>query len=384
MYFTLEALDAGHGDSLLLHYGEEDDPQLIIIDGGPGHVWEATLEPRLEEILDLLSLSRPLDVNLAMVSHIDRDHITGVLKMMRQVEQDRNANREPLVNVRTLWHNSFDDIVGNAEISRVAGIAAFAGNAPIARPDGSPIDFDTQMIAGDVRMGRSLRDAATRLGLSVNSPFANGRVEGISTIALDQETSLTVLGPSAAQLQALQDEWDEKLPAILAASTASAQSMIAEFLDKSAANLSSLVVLAEQDGATMLLTGDARGDFIMESLENAGLLANGDVFSTDILKVPHHGSDRNVDPSFFESIQADYYVFSADGTVGDNPDVSTLEMLTEARGADEYMMVFTNRLDKIQRFIRRDRRNNDRNYRIDNRNSGDMSVWVDLADPVDF
>jgi beta-lactamase superfamily II metal-dependent hydrolase len=384
LYFTLEALDAGHGDSLLLHYGDEDDPQLVIIDGGPGHVWEATLEPRLQEILELLALDRPLDVNLAMVSHIDRDHITGILKMMRQVERDRNTNRDELVNVRTLWHNSFDDIVGNTEISSVGGIAAFSGNAPIAKPDGSVIDFDTQMIAGDVRMGRDLRDVATRLGLGVNSVFDSGRVEGITEIPLDADTSLTVLGPSTAQLQALQQEWDQKLPGILSASTASAQSMVAEFLDKSAANLSSLVVLVEQNGASMLLTGDARGDFIIESLENAGLLTDGDVFFTDILKIPHHGSDRNVEPIFFESIHADFYVFSGDGTVGDNPDISTLEMLTEARGDDEYTMLFTNRLDKIRRFVRRDRRNNDRNYRIDNRNSGDLSVWVDLADPVDF
>lgn len=384
MYFTLEALEAGHGDSLLLHYGDETDPQLVIIDGGPGHVWEDSLEPRLEEIIDLLGVDRPLNVNLAMVSHIDRDHITGVLKMMRELEQDRNAGRDELVAVRTLWHNSFDDIVGNSQISSAAGVAAFASNAPVLRLDGTSIDPHTQMIAGDVGMGRDLRDVATRLGLAVNRPFQNGRVEARRTIELDADTSLTVLGPSTAQLGALEVEWDAKLPGILAAPASVATAMIAEFLDKSAANLSSLVVLAEQEGATMLLTGDARGDFILDSLKDAGLLTDDTVFETDILKMPHHGSDRNVEPIFFESIHADFYVFSGDGTVGGNPDVTTLEMLTEARGAGEYTMVFTNRLNKIQNFVRRDRNNNNRNYHVDNRNQNDLSVWVDLADPVDF
>ena len=35
MIFTLEALEAKHGDSLLLHYGTKKSPQLIVIDGGP-------------------------------------------------------------------------------------------------------------------------------------------------------------------------------------------------------------------------------------------------------------------------------------------------------------------------------------------------------------
>ena len=36
--FTLEALEAKHGDSLLLHYGTLDAPRLIVIDGGPRRI----------------------------------------------------------------------------------------------------------------------------------------------------------------------------------------------------------------------------------------------------------------------------------------------------------------------------------------------------------
>ena len=32
MLFTLEAINAGHGDALLLHYGDPDDPSLLMID----------------------------------------------------------------------------------------------------------------------------------------------------------------------------------------------------------------------------------------------------------------------------------------------------------------------------------------------------------------
>ena len=35
MLFTLEAVQALHGDALLLHFGKTSAPELIVIDGGP-------------------------------------------------------------------------------------------------------------------------------------------------------------------------------------------------------------------------------------------------------------------------------------------------------------------------------------------------------------
>ena len=34
----------------------------------------------------------------------------------------------------------------------------------------------------------------------------------------------------------------------------------------------------------------------------------------DVLKMPHHGSDRNMDRAFLERITADHYVFSGNGS----------------------------------------------------------------------
>ena len=66
--------------------------------------------------------------------------------------------------------------------------------------------------------------------------------------------------------------------------------MLAAYVDKSVGNLSSLVVLAEADDKRMLLTGDARGDKILEGLELVGALKRVGTMHVDLLKVPHHGS----------------------------------------------------------------------------------------------
>ena len=91
----------------------------------------------------------------------------------------------------------------------------------------------------------------------------------------------------------------------------------------------------------MLLTGDARGDFVIKGLVAAGILDDEQgSLKVDILKLPHHGSDRNVEESFFEQLTADHYVISADG-LHHNPDVPTLRMLAKARGDEPYTLHLT-------------------------------------------
>ena len=45
-----------------------------------------------------------------MVSHVDDDHIQGILDLTRELTAD--PNKQPFVRVQSLWHNSFDDIIG--------------------------------------------------------------------------------------------------------------------------------------------------------------------------------------------------------------------------------------------------------------------------------
>jgi hypothetical protein len=111
--------------------------------------------------------------------------------------------------------------------------------------------------------------------------------------------------------------------------------------DNAVENLSSLVVVAESGGRRMLLTGDARGDYILEGLQDAGYMEGG-VCKIDVLKLPHHGSSRNCTQSLFDGVYADHYIISANGKY-ENPDTETLCRLAEARGDDpDYKVHWTN------------------------------------------
>jgi hypothetical protein len=104
--------------------------------------------------------------------------------------------------------------------------------------------------------------------------------------------------------------------------------------------------MAECDGKKMLLTGDARGDKILEGLESTGFVEEGGTLKINLLKVPHHGSSNNLDNDFFERIHADHYVFSGNGEHG-NPERESLEMLLKARADDDYTVHLTYPIEEI-------------------------------------
>jgi beta-lactamase superfamily II metal-dependent hydrolase len=106
-------------------------------------------------------------------------------------------------------------------------------------------------------------------------------------------------------------------------------------------NLASIVLVVTRGRRRMLLTGDARGDHILRGLQDAGVLT-GATAHFDVLKIPHHGSDRNVTVDFFRRLPADHYIVSGNGKHG-NPESETLRMLAEARGAAPYTVHFTYR-----------------------------------------
>jgi hypothetical protein len=303
--FTLEALQAFYGDSLLLHAGD----RLCLIDGGPFRTWQTSLRPRLEE---LRGGAAQLKIDLAMVSHIDGDHIQGLTDLAgAMVELDDDQQPQPY-RVGGLWHNAFDDILGNR-----------AAELPAEGP-----------VVASVGQGRELRDQAIRLGWPRNAAFAGGLVIAPKEVPFGDAT-LTVVAPDRDALDDLDARWEEWLEHRPDAVQAAA------YDDHSVFNLSSIVVLAEADGKRMLLCGDARGDKVLAGLEAAGKVAAGGTLALDVLKLPHHGSIRNVGDDFFARLPAAHYVISANGRDG-NPESATLEAIAASRTDRDFTIHFTN------------------------------------------
>jgi beta-lactamase superfamily II metal-dependent hydrolase len=377
MLFTLETLKAKEGDCLLLHWGTSANPKLAIIDGGPGNVYEKSLRPRLDKIAQNRGL-QTLVAELVMVSHADSDHVNGIKKLFDSLVSMIGTGA-PAMRAERLWHNIFDDIIGNrlnAHYDKfTASFEASANGTPkkgtvdaltkafeARRPDFDEEDahhaaLDIALLLAGHGEARQLRDAHKQLldatmTRELNNPFTNTLITAEMTPKpLDfKDLTIRIIGPLQAEIEALQIEFDEYLKKHdLATGTAA----LAAYADESAKNLSSIVCTVDMGkGAakrSILLTGDARGDKVIAGLRKAkrlGKAANATVHF-NILKVPHHGSDRNAEPAFFKSITADHYVMSGDGKHG-NPERDTIEWIINSRAKDDdYTLAFTYKISEI-------------------------------------
>ncbi|MBK7827140.1 hypothetical protein [Nannocystis sp.] len=327
MLFTLEALDASEGDCLLLLYGTARQPRLVVIDGGPRSTCDAALLPRLLALRSAFPADAPLPVELLVVTHVDSDHIAGVVALTGRLLELRAAGAEPPLVIKELWHNSFDGVLGEQQVRRAIDFVNRLSEAETSAD-----------VVASASEGRKLHDDAVALGMAINAEFADlvARADdGGVQVPCGDGLTLTVLGPARQQLDDFRREWDATL-----GKQASAHGQVAATPDTSRPNLASIVLLAECRGRSMLLAGDARGDHILAGLEAAGKLPPGGTMHIDVFKLPHHGSCRNNSEELLQRVTADTYVISANGKHA-NPDRETLERLAVARGVTQYTVVCT-------------------------------------------
>ncbi len=340
--FQLEAVQAQDGDCFLLHYDAAGKPGLILIDGGSTGVYVNFLKPRLQQ---LKGRTAALNLRMVIVSHIDADHITGVLDLFRQLGKLQDDNQPLPYKINTLWHNAFGKLVKShtAAAESAAVGTALAGEVP----DLPELDERVRAVVASVKQGDDLRKFASQI-TTINKEASGELIvapEGAPhQYKIADGLTFTILGPQEADLNALEEEWKKSRSKKTAG--ASEQSVAADYLNRTVPNLSSIVILAtKQEGNSekrMLLTGDAGGDLILDALRRQKLLDADGKIKVDLLKVQHHGSNHSVDDVFFRRVLADTYVISGNGKHG-IPHHDTLCWLSNARHDEAIDVYMTNR-----------------------------------------
>lgn len=316
----LRVVQSRFGDSLILENGSGKRKKFILVDGGPNRVYGPYLRGELAKIA---ASGGKLD--LVVLTHIDNDHVLGLLEFMDDLRQQKANGQAPFIQVDALWHNGFSKILP-AEVHRQAEAlereVALTPNPDPEHPDAEeagPFGYEE---------GHELQMLDAELGIPRNLGFPGGLVSTASAPKKLRAAGMWVriIGPKAENLERLRDKWvrwlvKENLP------FAPGEEPVKP--DESAANLSSIMFLAESRGRRILLTGDGLSTDIVEGLEQAGLLEPGGTMHVDIFKLPHHGSARNAVGGLFDRVLADTYVLCANGRYG-NPDWTTLEWLVDA------------------------------------------------------
>jgi beta-lactamase superfamily II metal-dependent hydrolase len=364
----IHAIDAAEGDCLLL----EDGGQFALVDGGVTATFARRLMPHLGAVLGAAGR-----LEAVIVSHVDSDHISGVLELFAEIERARADEETDPVVIADLWHNGFGatlDTADGALVSNLQAMMGLAGRARLAADNGS-------IALLGIAQGARLQRLAAKLGIPRNT-LSDG-VPIVTDDAEGPEWSLgaarfSVVGPTRANLDALRDEWiawiDRHMDAF-----AMGDSVAMANADKSIPNLSSIVILGETLDGEVLLTGDARGDHILQGLEATGHLQPGGTRPLRLLKVQHHGSDRNVTADFFSRLPAETYLISANGRHG-NPDQETLAMIVDTAAAEgrHPRIVVTNECPSLA-WLRSNRPLASHGYELVVRDPARHAVVVDLG-----
>ncbi|MFQ5858500.1 MAG: ComEC/Rec2 family competence protein [Anaerolineae bacterium] len=370
---NLHIFQAEHGDCLILEYGTPANPRYVLVDGGPGDVYEAHIRGELLKIRDGGG-----KLDLAILSHVDDDHINGLLDLMTELRAQRDSGAPETIAIGALWHNTFSQTLGDDVETRFRMLMQSAGAT-------REVMIFSDKADRSIRQGDELTQLATTLDIRINPEFVRRRLicvgEASGPIELGN-LRLRIVGPTAENLDQLREEWlewVEKSERDILVRDPILVERAARAADQSVPNLSSIMVLAEAEGKTILLTGDGRGDHLQEGLAQVNLLEPEGNLHVDVLKVPHHGSARNVTKKFFRTVTADTYVICANGK-HDNPDLDTLKWIVQAAREQERAIeiVVTNATDSTRQLVQA-YDPQEYGYRLTEMEPGEHAMILELA-----
>ena len=353
--FRIEMLPAAHGDCLWIEYGSGREIHRILIDGGPAHAYPALRE----RILHLPADERHFD--LLVITHIDADHIEGIIRLLLDAEAlDCRFDR--------IWFNGRDQL-----------------NA-VPDPAGEALGGVQGEVLGMLIADYEQRTATKVWNLGFDQALAaiDRSKPALPVVELPGACRLTLLSPDHTRLLDLKDNWAKELKAarvksgdtvqlreLLAGSRSlrplgdvlgSEDSLdldippgtaedfeLADVLgggtgepgadapfggDTSRANGSSIALLLEYPTAKpevrFVLAGDAWASVLEASLDR--LLAPGARLAVDGFKLAHHGSVANISETLLAKLRCPNYLISTNGAIFKHPHARCVELLLKAHG----------------------------------------------------
>lgn len=281
---TVEALPAGYGDCLLISCPVGRRTWRLLIDTGPDECL-LTLVDRLKAIP--LNAQGRRRIDLAVISHIDHDHIGGAARLF--------ADTSLKLEFGDIWFNA-PSRPARRGVREGVGLAAILGAAARGLP-------------WNLAFGG--RDAVTGSDLFAEVPRKRG------------EPRITLLSPTRQTLDDLYCVWAKELPKVKAPPEpepiATARSGLdVEALarrvtpeDRAPANGSSIAFLLEHRGASALLTADAFPSVLQRALAALASSRRQPLpWTLDLIKLSHHGSRANTTTQLLETVQAPHVLVS--------------------------------------------------------------------------
>ncbi|MBN8211092.1 MBL fold metallo-hydrolase [Bacillus sp. NTK071] len=359
---NIEMFPALGGDCLLVTLGNKKKTN-ILIDGGYKETFYNYLKPRLQH---MKKNGERLD--LVIVTHIDADHIEGIIELLRENGSSKKAN---IISIGEIWHNSYRHlqflkdndkkidfrekaILLDKIVQGYQNKQCNSENTDISAKDGSTLA--ALIYAGGYNWNTSFN------GSAIN-------VDSKELININSEFKLRLLAPNSNSLQRLSKFWlkelrkekydftltdnelfddafeffmlnqselqysDEDTDISNRKENIDIESLATkkESLDNSPVNGSSICFIVEYQQKKVLFLADSLPQVIYSEIQK--LVEKESYIPTfDLIKVSHHGSSRNTTQKLLELIDSKHFFFSTNGKKHKHPSPETIAKIVIRNG----------------------------------------------------
>lgn len=344
---------ARNGDSFLVDAGGS----FILIDAGFASTYQDFVKT------DLASLSSDGHrLALAVCTHIDADHIGGLLEFF----SSNGPEPRRIVAVDRVWHNSLRSLPlppGREEGAE----GKLVLEALQRRGLGGPAALEPISARQGSSLAKLLKQGVYRWNEGDGTTYIS---QDQQPLTLSKEVSVEVVGPTRARLEALRNVWlkevaklgykggeaptdllddayemwcanaTEAPPPKIRKVSANGNMRLADIYspDQSPANGSSIAVIIKSAGVRALFLGDAWAEDTVAMLKS-GKPATGPILF-DAIKVSHHGSCHNTSPDLLATVDAPCFLISTDGSRHGHPDFEVLAEIVDRPAPFERRLIF--------------------------------------------
>lgn len=286
-------LPALGGDCIVIKIHRDNVHQIIIVDSGMGRQCNTLL---LKEITEWNKTYGPVD--LVILTHIDNDHINGLIRILRNEDIDNSS-------IKKIWFNY------GVKLEEY-----FKSESSIS------IQIPNNSLYTSYRQGRELFELLNEKNIELVAPVIAG-----DHVVVDEWLCIDVLAPLDNELNALlEDKRYESIVDNAELETSAEKNdygYSVEVLNSRAfsengvtnTNASSIACLLSYSGHKILLLGDAKASTIEKRLRHLGA-SEVNPLKIDYCKISHHGSKSNTSGSLISIINCDKYMLSTNWKSG--------------------------------------------------------------------
>lgn len=291
----VEVLKAKHGDCIFITVCDEGKEYVILIDGGLDTTYQERRRRRSGPLKEKLSKLKEegKHIDLLIITHIDYDHIGGILKWF-----EADFPKEEFV--RKIWINDDVTIDDTSNLNNNAKHAV----SLLKLLDNHNVAHEGQIVAGKEVL------------------FDWGKIYVLAPNAVDHNA---IAKRIAANL-------DNKLNTSYHINIKDHVKKGWTVEDLTPENDASIAILLHtNNGENGLFLGDANIDTVIQSISNLKVFEKP--LCCKWVKLAHHGSKNNFKPEFLQLVDGENYIFSSNGDYYGHPDKEVAALLIDKTNA---------------------------------------------------